>query len=454
MSRAILVARMSGGDLVIHTIPETTRAEISDKIVGGTSPTPYFYIMTTLSCVVATYGLLSDSTAVIIGAMLISPLMMPIIGVSLGASQGNRSLVATAIKSLLIGAVAAIILSMVLSLLIPERVTTSEILARTKPTLLDLIIALASGAAGTYAMCRRPDSAVLPGVAISTAIMPPICIIGIGVAFGRLDVAWGAFLLFSANIIAIIFASIVIFNLYGFRNRQGGENEERTLSHGIGRTIVYPVMLLVLVSVPLTLFMVNSVRDNQTRNAVRNTIEENISRIVPGGEIVTLTSQKASGKYLVNVVIRSTKPFTAENIRGIENELEYKLTLPVVVKADIVLMQQISDTYTVSGYEDLIKALTKAQSVEVVNVETPEELIGNAVAEKLSLVSGASLDGFAFSYDSRGGIYYVGVVVRHDGTIDSNIEKSIVAVLEDRLKRKVNLTITVSPDANNNDTGQ
>lgn len=437
-----------------YTIPETRRAEISGKIIDGTNPTPYFYIMIALSCVVATYGLLSDSTAVIIGAMLISPLMMPIIGVSLGASQGNRSLVVTAIKSLLIGAAAAIVLSMVLSLLIPERVITSEILARTKPTLLDLIIALASGAAGTYAMCRRPDSAVLPGVAISTAIMPPICIIGIGVAFGRLDVAWGAFLLFSANIIAIIFASIVIFNLYGFKNRQGSQSEEVALPHRVGRSIVYPVVLLVLVSIPLTLFMVNSVQDNQTRNTVRNTIEDNINEIVPGGEIVTLTSQKASGKYVVDVVIRSTKPFTSENIRGIENELEYKLTLPVVVNADIVLVQQISDTYAVSGYEDLIKALTKTQPVEIVNVETPEELIGKAVAEKLSLVPGAASDGFAFSYDSRGGIYYVGVSVRYDGVIEGNIEKSIVAVLEDRLKRKVNLTMTVSPTTSSSDAGQ
>ena len=206
----------------------------------------------------------------------------------------------------------------------------------------------------------EPDSAVLPGVAISTAIMPPICIIGIGVAFGRLDVAWGAFLLFSANIIAIIFASIVIFNLYGFKNRQGNQSEEGALSHRVGRSIVYPVVLLVLVSIPLTLFMVNSVQDNQTRNTVRNTIEDNINKIVPGGEIVTLTSQKASGKYVVDVVIRSTKPFTSENIRGIENELEYKLTLPVVVNADIVLVQQISDSYAVSGYEDLIKALTSS----------------------------------------------------------------------------------------------
>ena len=86
-----------------YIIPETRRAKISGKIIDGTNPTPYFYIMIALSCVVATYGLLSDSTAVIIGAMLISPLMMPIIGVSLGASQGNRSLVVTAIKSLLIG---------------------------------------------------------------------------------------------------------------------------------------------------------------------------------------------------------------------------------------------------------------------------------------------------------------------------------------------------------------
>jgi len=437
-----------------YVIPETRRAEISDKIIDGTNPTPYFYIMIALSCVVATYGLLSDSTAVIIGAMLISPLMMPIIGVSLGASQGNRSLVATAIKSLLIGVAAAIVLSMVLSLLIPERVITSEILARTKPTLLDLIIALASGAAGTYAMCRRPDSAVLPGVAISTAIMPPICIIGIGVAFSRLDVAWGAFLLFSANIIAIIFASIVIFNLYGFKNRQGSQSEEGVLSRRIGRSIVYPVMLLVLVSIPLTLFMVNSVQDNQTRNVVRSTIEENIGKIVPGGEIVTLTSQKAAGKYVVDVVIRSTKPFTSENIRGIENELEYKLTLPVVVNADIVLVQQISDTYAVSGYEDLIKALTKTQPVEIVNIETPEELIGKAVAEKLSLVPGATVEGFAFSYDSRGGIYYVGVSVQYDGVIESNVEKSIVAVLEDRLKRKVSLTVTVSHGTNSSDAGQ
>ena len=112
-------------------------------------PDQYFFIMVILSCTVATYGLLSNSTAVVIGAMLIAPLMGPILGGALGIATHSNDLLKLSAKAEALGAVTAVILAAILTLILPRTDLTPEIMARTTPTILDLVIALASGAAGT-----------------------------------------------------------------------------------------------------------------------------------------------------------------------------------------------------------------------------------------------------------------------------------------------------------------
>lgn len=166
------------------------------SVSGDAAPNLYFFMMVVLSCAVATYGLLSNSTAAVIGAMLIAPLMGPIMGVALGIAIRNNELLRVSAKTEALASITAIILVTLLTLILRSAELTPEIISRTSPTILDLVIALASGAAGTYVICMKPQSAALPGVAIATALMPPLCVVGIGLAKQDFVVVTGALLFF------------------------------------------------------------------------------------------------------------------------------------------------------------------------------------------------------------------------------------------------------------------
>jgi uncharacterized hydrophobic protein (TIGR00271 family) len=418
-------------------------AGVSAKIVEDAKVTPYYYIMVILSCTIATYGLLINSTAVIIGAMLIAPLMNPVIGGALAVSEGNNSFLKTSFKAEIIGVILAVVFSILLTLIIPEKVITDEILARTKPNLLDLIIALASGAAGAYAICYRPESAILPGVAISTALMPPLCVIGIGISYQEFSIVFGAVLLFLANIIAINFSSIMVFNIFGFNQFYSLGKEKKSLfkNHYFSLNAFYSFILLGLISVPLVIFMYQSFQDNSLKNLVRSTIQEELNNIAQKTQIVSLDTSKTEEAYIVNTVLRSTNILTNDDLRQLENILEYKLTMPVRVNADVVLVQSISDDTSLNWYSDLFASLSEQKQVEIIKTESPEQIIEGAVEEKLALFQGAAIENFVLKYEKDVGIYYIDLYISYPETLDDKLEKSLVSVLEDKLKRRVILTI-------------
>ena len=160
----------------VHPPSKQEREKIVDEITISASPGFDFFLLVVLSCSIATMGLITNSPAVIIGAMLVAPLMSPIIGLGLGSIMGNARLVESALSALLRGAVLAILLSTIMTVInrnlpfVVLQELPAEVLVRTHPSPIDLIIALAGGLAAAYAMTRPNISAALPGVAIATAL--------------------------------------------------------------------------------------------------------------------------------------------------------------------------------------------------------------------------------------------------------------------------------------------
>ena len=187
------------------------RRELHDEIADLSVPSRSFYLMVAVSATIAAYGLLTNSTAVVIGAMLVAPLMGPIFGIALGLTIGDWRLVARALGAELLGVCAVIALGLLIGSL-PFRVDFgSEILARTQPTLYDIVIALAAGVAGAYTIAHERLSPSLPGVAIAVALVPPLATCGLCLSAARWDLALGAFLLFLANFLAIQVAAAAVF---------------------------------------------------------------------------------------------------------------------------------------------------------------------------------------------------------------------------------------------------
>ncbi|WP_246448941.1 DUF389 domain-containing protein [Sphingomonas sabuli] len=175
----------------------------------------HFAFMTLMSAGIAILGLLLSSPAVVIGAMLISPLMGPIIGFGFALSTFDSNELKRTGWALVIGVVLAVLFCASIVLISPLQSVTAEIAARTRPNLFDLLVALFSGLAGTYAMIRGRHGAIV-GVAIATALMPPLAVMGFGLATANWQVLSGSTLLFFTNLMTIAAAAAILARLYGF----------------------------------------------------------------------------------------------------------------------------------------------------------------------------------------------------------------------------------------------
>ena len=181
-----------------------------------------YIVMIVLSAALATLGLLTNSAAVIIGAMLVAPLMAPLSSFSTGMATGILTLTRRASITLFTGVTLALLISIVMGIVLPIDTPTDEMLVRGSPNLLDAAIALVSGWVAAYATARKGIPAALAGVAIAAALMPPICTIGLGIALQDINLAIGANLLFLANITFIIAAQYITFLWMGM-----GPTEDR-----------------------------------------------------------------------------------------------------------------------------------------------------------------------------------------------------------------------------------
>ncbi|MDT8901712.1 TIGR00341 family protein [Anaeroselena agilis] len=425
---------------------ETDHSAVYKSVLGDAKPDIHYYTLIVLSCAVATYGLISGSAAVVIGAMLIAPLMGPILGGALAIAAGNRPLLRQAVKAEAMGAVVAIGLSAFLALIVPRSDLTVEIIARTTPTILDLVIALASGAAGTYAICTKPQGAALPGVAIATALMPPLCVVGIGLADQNFAVMSGALLLFLANTIAINVSAIVTFQLAGFSSSDCVlDINDPAACDTSRRRLWYPVALLVLISVPLAYIMYQTYSAASTEKIIRTAMVESIQSIAPQSSLMSSAHRYQDGAHIVEAAFRTTKIITSENIRQMENLLELRLGKPVRLTADIVLVQKVDDKSSVDSFGQLLPKVTEKQIVEVVKAATPEEIIQKTILEKISLLEQTILEDFTFEYRQGSATYTVNAKLSGPPLADGLLAQSIQTVLEDRLKRRVAVRLEYHP---------
>lgn len=175
-----------------------------------------FTVMLTLSVIVAVMGLSANSAAVVIGAMLLAPLMTPVLGLAASLSMALVNKSAQSGWRVLLATAWCIGIAYVISLIIPDTVLSDEVIARTSPDVRDLVVALAAGLAGSYATVRTDASAALPGVAVAVALVPPLAAVGITLEAGRPELARGALLLYGTNLAAIILVGVVVFVLTGF----------------------------------------------------------------------------------------------------------------------------------------------------------------------------------------------------------------------------------------------
>jgi len=193
------------------------RTEAYVRIRRDARPNMDFYVLIALAAGIAALGMLANSAAVVIGAMLVAPLMSPIAGTGLAMVQGDMRFLRLSSGAVLRGSIIVLIMGLLIGLNPFNDPLTDQVLARTSPTIIDLGVALLSGMAVAYAMCRSSALAALPSVAIAAALVPPLAAAGILFANGHANDGFGALLLYLTNIIAISVASAFVFVMLGFR---------------------------------------------------------------------------------------------------------------------------------------------------------------------------------------------------------------------------------------------
>ncbi len=287
-----------------------------------------FYTLIVLSSIIAYLGLVQNSAAVIIGAMLVAPLMSPILAMAHGIVQGNVRMITRAVESTVKGVLLAIGVSVAVTLVLPPNPPSAEILARVHPNLLDLMIALASGAAGAYASSRKEVSTALPGVAIAAALVPPLSVAGYGLGSSQYTIAGGALLLFTTNLSAIILAAAAIFLLLGFRPTRAEEGMH------MRRGITLSILALIVIAMPLAYtsvgFRRQIAREVDLETVLNQSLETDVSQV----ENIEIDPQ--GGGFVVSATVYVQEGFDAGLIAEVQDSLSQAVGVPVTFNARLV----------------------------------------------------------------------------------------------------------------------
>lgn len=239
------------------------RLQLVETLTKDSGWSVNFGMMLGCSVIIAGLGLLQDSVAVIIGAMLVAPLMTPLIGIGLSLVQGNFQLLGRAARAMLIGTAVSLVLGVLLRWVTPGEEITTQISIRGVANILDLEIAFFAGVAAGYAMARPRLSGALPGVAIAVALVPPLTAAGIAFGSGALNVGLGALLLYLTNMVAIVLGSALVFRINGIRTSPTQRSRALTMK----RIILSLGVALVVLAAPLGWRLLDQLKTGQMRPA-------------------------------------------------------------------------------------------------------------------------------------------------------------------------------------------
>lgn len=279
-----------------------------------------FLTLMVLATLLAAVGLFADSAPVIIGAMILAPLMAPIISLSMGVLRQDERLLAESLRTLCLGMGLALLCSVLLSWLVPLETVNEQIAARLQPTLLDLAVAVISGIAGAYAHARAEVAKSLAGVAIAVALVPPLAVTGMGIGWLDWQVFSGALLLFLTNLAGIVLAAALTFLFLGYspfgRARRG---------------LLLSLVLVLLVSVPLAL------------GFMRMVDEHRIQRTLTGWELgdVLLQEVRVRPGEPMHLQVRLLSPRALEDaeLDELKQAIEQRLQRPVLLEVVIAILR-------------------------------------------------------------------------------------------------------------------
>ncbi|OCR00995.1 hypothetical protein BCD67_06450 [Oscillatoriales cyanobacterium USR001] len=291
--------------------------QMHDSLLEDSHLNLNYMVLTVSACLIASFGLLSNSAAVIIGAMIIAPLMMPLRGLAFAALEGNTRLFRRSLISLFVATAVGILLSCFLGVLVDLPEFGSEVLARTQPNLIDLGIAVVAGGMSGFAKTRPKVGDAMAGTAIAVALMPPLCVVGLSLSQGFWQFSWGAFLLYLTNFLGIILACMVVFIWAGY----GGKSKTK-------RALASTLALTAVLVIPLGISFAQLVRQVQLQASLKKIL---VSRTVTVGQQVELIRTNVdwtANPPVVHLDVLANEPLTSKQVDLVEKFIQKEMKRP------------------------------------------------------------------------------------------------------------------------------
>ncbi len=404
---------------------------------------PGYFTMLNLANLIALFGLLINSIAVIIGAMLISPLMGPMISFGFAFVTGDNAIWQKSLKKLVVSVTITILVAAAATYFSPLNDITDEILARTKPNLFDLLIAFLAGSAGAAAICTKKNYlTVVPGVAIATAVIPPLSVAGFGLGIGNLYIASGGFFLFFTNFVAIVMTSCLVFFFYGFRPTTTCDIEKGKMK----KRITLLLMLLFIISIPLIYTLGVTIAEAKLRKDVKNALQEIYDK-KGSSRLSDFTYFKQDPDLLeIEATIRTVHLIPDKDIALAEIRLADKLRRKVRFNLE-------QDQVVKGGLE---KELTATHPTLTDKPKPPEELMRTSRGDMLAalqnplrkiedLISPAQLADYTVGIKKADSRLSIHLKIRKDQPLSGEQIQWLAKILEGDLRSPVTLTAETIP---------
>jgi uncharacterized hydrophobic protein (TIGR00271 family) len=424
--------------------PKTDRLEVEREIYSEIHMTLGYFMSLIIANLIALVGLITNSSPVIIGAMLISPLMSPILGVGFASITGDRLIWQKALKKLTISVILVIVFSAMATYFSPLSDLTPEIVARTTPNLYDLIIAFLAGTVGAVAICTKMNYlTIVPGVAIATAVIPPLSVAGFGIGVGSLNVALGGFFLFFTNFVAIVISTCLVFYAYGFKPQVPNEASGNIFKSRIAILFI----VLFVISLPLMYTLKKTISEVRLRKNIQNTLRQAFDRQKLSRLSTFTYTTEGKGRIDIDAVVNTVNYMKDSEIDGIEARLIRALKREAKLHVEQVKVQE-------GGIKE--EKLIPAALPAIVPPKLPQEIIKDSREGAVSVVrkslekvnaiiSPSTVESFRIGFNNRTMNVFIALTIKRDAPLSEEETLWLKRIFISSLNLPVDLSVETVP---------
>lgn len=412
--------------------------EIIREVISGVDHSWIYYLMLLMAGLIALLGLLTNSVAVVIGAMLISPLMGPIISSGLAVTIGDLPLARRAFRTITISVGLTILLTALITLLSPLKEPTAEILSRVRPNIYDLFVAMFSGIVGAVALCTKRNYLITAtGVAVATAVIPPLSVTGYGLGTGQMLLAMGGFLLFFTNFVAIVLTSNLVFFIMGFRSSQ-----VETHQYSRRTRLLIITGLLSLISIPLIYTLVVDIKKVNTKKRIELILKKELN-VEQKSRMTGYSYVVQQGKFVVKASVNTTTLIEKQTVDALETALKQSFKSPVDLQLEQVLVasEKIPEQTTATLLQTVSVPLPSPESSVQISTKV-ERLVTRAGRELKQSLLPFPVSDIRLTFPEAGKPLEVAATLQRDYPISDDERLLLSRQLEQTLELPIRLVIT------------